>query len=176
MGDIEKIIPDYPTYSILRTGFVRDLRTHALKEGHNQLGYRSIALHNKDGSKGFLLHRLVAQAFIPNPDNLPEVDHIDRNPSNNAVENLRWANDFTQAQNKGDQKNNTTGYKNIHAEDNFFRVVLKRDGKMVCRKRFAKIEDAVKYRDEVYSNIGKSVLVSNEVGGEGSAVAPKQPA
>ena len=36
------------------------------------------------------VHRLVAIAFLPNPDNLPEVDHIDANPSNNCLENLRW--------------------------------------------------------------------------------------
>lgn len=36
------------------------------------------------------VHRLVAKAFLPNPDNLPEVDHIDGNPSNNNVSNLRW--------------------------------------------------------------------------------------
>lgn len=37
-----------------------------------------------------LLHRLVAQAFIPNPDNLPEIDHIDGNSKNNSLDNLRW--------------------------------------------------------------------------------------
>lgn len=36
------------------------------------------------------MHRLVAYAFLDNPDNLPEVDHIDGNPANNNVENLRW--------------------------------------------------------------------------------------
>lgn len=36
------------------------------------------------------VHRLVAKAFLPNPDNLPEVDHIDGNPANNNVSNLRW--------------------------------------------------------------------------------------
>lgn len=36
------------------------------------------------------VHRIVAQAFIPNPEDKPEIDHIDCNPSNNCVENLRW--------------------------------------------------------------------------------------
>ena len=36
------------------------------------------------------LHRLIAKAFLPNPENKPEIDHIDGNPSNNCIENLRW--------------------------------------------------------------------------------------
>lgn len=149
----EVVIPDYPTYSVTRTGFVRDLRTGKLKEGCNTFGYRRINLHNQEGQRSFSIHRLVAQAFLPNPNNLPEIDHIDRNRSNNNVENLRWVNDFVQAQNKGDQKNNTSGYKNICCEDNFYRVVIVRDGVKVCRKRFANLEDAVKYRNEVYATL-----------------------
>lgn len=50
--------------------------------------------------KLYLVHRLVARAFLPNPDNLPTVDHLDRNPSNNSVDNLRWADMKTQTDNR----------------------------------------------------------------------------
>lgn len=50
-------------------------------------GYYVVTLNKKK----FLLHRLLAEAFIPNPDNKPEVDHIDGNPQNNSLDNLRWS-------------------------------------------------------------------------------------
>jgi len=50
--------------------------------------------------KQFRIHRLVAEAFIPNPENKREVDHIDGNPKNNCVENLRWATSSEQGRNR----------------------------------------------------------------------------
>ena len=151
MGE-EQVIPDYPTYAITQEGYVRDLRTGELKDGHSCNGYRRINLTNPTGSKLISIHRLVGLTFIPNPDNLPEIDHIDRNPANNRVENLRWANDFTQNQNKGNQKNNISGYKNISCEDNYFRVLITRNGKSIVRKRFQHLKDAVIFRDEMYKS------------------------
>jgi len=55
----------------------------------SQNGYCSVCLNADGDKKTTLVHRLVAEAFIPNPDNLPFVDHIDGNRSNNCVENLR---------------------------------------------------------------------------------------
>lgn len=51
--------------------------------------------------KNHKVHRIIARAFLPNPSNLPTVDHIDRNPKNNRVENLRWADYKTQTENSG---------------------------------------------------------------------------
>lgn len=56
----------------------------------NIKGYKFVVLRKDCKSHQVLVHRLVAQAFIPNPDNLPEVNHKDENPSNNCVENLEW--------------------------------------------------------------------------------------
>lgn len=53
-------------------------------------GYKKYMLRNKNGYRNILAHRLVAQAFIPNPDNKPFINHIDGNPSNNNVFNLEW--------------------------------------------------------------------------------------
>ena len=49
-----------------------------------------VRLNNRDKSKVFGVHRLVAFMFIPNTNNMPEVNHIDENKHNNCVENLEW--------------------------------------------------------------------------------------
>lgn len=59
-------------------------------------GYRSVGVCNQ---KNLLVHRLVAETFIPNPDNKPFIDHINRDRSDNRVENLRWVNAKTNQRN-----------------------------------------------------------------------------
>ena len=53
-------------------------------------GYIMVRLHKDGEETNALAHRLVAQAFIPNPDNLPEINHKDGNRANNQVSNLEW--------------------------------------------------------------------------------------
>ena len=53
-------------------------------------GYYYIGLTKEGKTKNYMVHRLVAEAFIPNPDNYPEVNHKDENKLNNCVDNLEW--------------------------------------------------------------------------------------
>lgn len=52
--------------------------------------YYQTVLYKNGKAKNFFVHRLVAEAFIPNPDNLPQVNHVDHNPFNNRADNLEW--------------------------------------------------------------------------------------
>lgn len=80
--------------------------------GHNRKGYDMIEL-NKDGSgKKAFIHRLVAKAFIPNPNNLPEVNHKDRNKRNNCSDNLEWCDRlYNVAWSKDDMKDRSKAVK-----------------------------------------------------------------
>ena len=79
-------------YQISNTGKVRNKKTGLmLKPKYNQKGYQYVNLSvNRTKSIKWYIHRLVGFHFIPNPENKPQINHIDGNPSNNVVENLEW--------------------------------------------------------------------------------------
>lgn len=89
-------------YQVSNLGRVKSLPKYTYSRGYPQLrkekilrpGYtgknRCYATVVLNDGKGYKVHRLVAQAFIPNPDNLPQVNHKDENPFNNCADNLEW--------------------------------------------------------------------------------------
>lgn len=79
---------DYP-YRVSNRGRVSGLRG-LLTPYDNGYGYLVVELRENGKRKHLRVHRLVAQAFIPNTGNLPEVNHRDENKHNNAAENLEW--------------------------------------------------------------------------------------
>lgn len=80
-------------YSISRNGVVKNDNTNTIKKSHinKKSGYKIVDLWENNKAEKVPIHRLVAEAFIPNPENKPTVDHIDGNRLNNDIKNLRWA-------------------------------------------------------------------------------------
>lgn len=82
-------------YSVSNYGRVKSnyrYKDRILKPFRGKNGYLQVDLRIEYATKKMYVHRLVAMAFIPNPDNLPEVNHKDENKVNNYVYNLEWCN------------------------------------------------------------------------------------
>ena len=83
-------------YQVSNYGNVKSLnynrtgKERLLKQNIDKYSYHNIHLYSYGKDKRFLIHRIVAEAFIPNPDNLPYVNHKDENKHNNHVDNLEW--------------------------------------------------------------------------------------
>lgn len=78
-------------YSVDETGRIYGKKGKEIKPYDNGYGYLIIDLRDANGEKKHKkVHRLVAKAFIPNPKNLPEINHKDENKKNNRAENLEW--------------------------------------------------------------------------------------
>lgn len=92
MEEIWKTIEDYPNYEVSTFGNIKNKTTNNIltprKTSH---GYLRINIQKNNKYKSFYVHRLVANIFIPNPENKPTVNHIDACTSNNNLINLEWA-------------------------------------------------------------------------------------
>jgi len=121
-------------------------------------GYQRVALSNDEcKSKHLFVHRLVAIAYIPNPENKKEIDHIDQNKLNNNKDNLRWASRSENIQNiKQPLVTNKLGIKyiSIKIDKNrykYYTFVKKIDG-IRHEKTFKTLEEAIEYRDNYLQN------------------------
>lgn len=121
MKEIWKDVKEYEgIYQVSNLGnFRKTKKCNATKMGYSirKNGYKTVSLANDCAYITEYLHRLVAQAFIPNPENKPTVDHINRDRLDNRVENLRWATYSEQ------RSNQTSGDTPILAIDNYNNIV-----------------------------------------------------
>jgi hypothetical protein len=85
-----KQIKDYPNYSITEDGVIFSNITNKVLTPFNNNGYLRIGLSKDNKRKKFLVHRLIAEAFIPNNQNNLLINHKDGNKMNNHISNLEW--------------------------------------------------------------------------------------
>lgn len=137
-------------HEISTEGEIRNKRGMILKQHlHKGRGYLQLVL-TIDGVKKNAIypHRLVAIAFLPNPDNLPEVDHINRDRTDNRVENLRWVTHRENCFNKDCRAESKSKEKNINLRANGKYVVqIQVDGKRKYIGVYDTLEEAVKARN-----------------------------
>lgn len=130
-----KTIEDYPNYLISNLGNVKNSKGRIRIAHPTHLGYLTVLLSKNGFQKNMSIHRLVAKAFIPNPENKPTVDHKDRNRLNNKVENLRWATRHEQAVNKPKQSKYEFGsmYRGVSwsSDHNKYRARIEKNKKLL---------------------------------------------
>ena len=103
----------FDNYEINEEGVLRNLETNRISRGALTKGYVKFNLRQGYLSKNVFKHRVLAELFVWNPDDLPCVDHIDRNRLNNTIENLRWCSYEENNRNVSMSKRNTSGEMNI---------------------------------------------------------------
>ena len=148
-----KTINNFPKYEVSNHGNVRNIKTQkvlkpqVVKSRYDYVAY-NVTLFNDSSKKGIkpLIHRLVAIHFLPNPENKPIIDHIDRNTANNHVSNLRWATHSENNMNTDVRKDNKLGHKNICFNTNQQQYRVE-----VLQKHvgyFKTLEEAIQARDD----------------------------
>jgi hypothetical protein len=153
-------IKDYEDYLIYEDGKVFSKVTNKfLKHYYDGRGYLQIGLTKNKKQKMFKIHRLLGIHFIPNPDNKPQVDHINRVRDDNRIENLRWATKSQNCRNCKIQSNNTSGFTGITKEINekckqgyYYRFEAYIDGKKKLIKSSIDydflVEFAIKWKED----------------------------
>jgi hypothetical protein len=142
--------------------FKRNPAGDILKLKKNRLGYMEVSLNDSGKARTFLVHRLVASAFIDKIEGKPDVNHIDGDKSNNNVENLEWC---TKSENsRHAYNNNIKGFKDsihenlerINKEKSYSKIILKKNNEILV---FNSTTDASKkigtHRDNITRYIRK---------------------
>lgn len=152
-----KVIENTPNYSVSNLGRVKNNKTQRIMKPKLIRGqYESVCLRKNKMNTYHTVHRLVAIAFIPNPNNKPQVNHIDYNKRNNCVGNLEWVSNSEnqlwsrEAISKGRCKNK---YPYISKNKNGY-MFQKRNGKEKrVRKWFKTLKEAIAYKNSYIAKL-----------------------
>lgn len=125
-------------------------------------GYLRIGLVKDGIQKKYLLHRLIALAYIPNPYNKPFIDHINRNRTDNRIENLRWVTTMENNQNIP-TRNTILNEDHIMFDKNRNRYRFRHQRNNIYHSRyFMTIQEAIEYRDNYLKSKNQSSETDEE--------------
>jgi len=153
-------------YKINRNGDIcnkRGLKMKPIQRGD----YLTISLCKNKSYKHLSIHSLLANNFIPNPENHPIIDHINRNSLDNRLENLRWTTYRINNQNASINKCNTSGHKNIcfwtdkRRDISYWEIKIECNGnkyKKVFNASNYTLEDAVEWRNNKKLELGLEII------------------
>lgn len=151
------ITDDFKVISLPRKG---TLGGEIKPQLNTENGYYRISLTKGNKRKKTMLHRLIAEHFIPNPHNYPHVDHINGIKTDNRIENLRWC---TQAENTRFynhklRKNNTSGHRGISFDKrcNKYQTEVNINGKQIYVGKFDTLEMAIKEKNKYLMHNGET--------------------
>ncbi|MGH1111211.1 MULTISPECIES: HNH endonuclease [Bacillus cereus group] len=112
--------------SNIKGGNVAYFKEKILKHTKLRTGYYKVTLTNNGKQKNYQVHRLLALAFIPNPENKPSINHIDGNKGNNTLSNLEWATQSENSQHAYDNNLNS-----LHGESHYKSKLTEDDVKWI---------------------------------------------
>jgi hypothetical protein len=134
-------------YEVNEIGEVRNVTTGRIMKQRDVNGYKLCYITRDGKTTGYMVHRLVAIAFIPRMDGCLMIDHIDRDKKHNAVSNLRWCNRSTNNRNRSYFHSKADGMHHISQIGKKYKVSFMRHGKKI--DHIADTEaDAVMWRDD----------------------------
>jgi hypothetical protein len=160
MEEVWKQITEYPNYSISNWGNVKNMTTDKILVNiKSTRGYLFVGLSKNGKRKMFLISRLVGEYFLDNFDPLLEIDHIDRNPQNNNITNLRCVNRSENQRNRNKWGGCTSKYKGVsfNKKSCKWKAQVKNNGKPLHLGYFDTEEDA--YKKYLEWNAEKGYLV-----------------
>ena len=143
--EVWRSIDGYDNYAVSSFGRVKNVKTgKILKARNDKYGYLRVNLYEYRVMKTHKIHKLVANAFIDNPNNKQCVDHIDNNKANNHISNLRFATYKENNQNSSISTRNTSGCKGIswNKKAKKWNAKIKIDGINIHIGYYDNLEDA----------------------------------
>lgn len=141
-------------YEISNIGRIRNVKNKKIVKSYiTKHGYKRVQLSKNGKRKNHFIHRLVAEVFIPKPNDKNYVNHIDFNRTNNNIKNLEWTTAKENIHHSMDNivkaalrtKKPVTKHHNIYKNRNHFQVRVQRYGKVIIDKTFVTLKEAIGY-------------------------------